>query len=151
MRESIWSISPRWKTAYFLLFSIQSLLGTGLLSWYEIAQRTEDDAVETVLAIISGMAEVGVAAALATVVTTEVTQNVMVTGEYLRQKLVEPLKEKQRAEGRAEGRVEGHAEGRAERDAAWEAWNRRRMAAEAEGKPFDEPPPSVREHSSNGS
>ena len=152
MRESIWSISPRWKTAYFLLFSIQSLLGTGLLSWYEIAQRTEDDAVETVLAIISGMAEVGVAAALATVVTTEVTQNVMVTGEYLRQKLVEPLKEKQRAEGRAEGRVEGrvegHAEGRAERDAAWEAWNRRRMAAEAEGKPFDEPPPSVQRNSS---
>ena len=79
----------------------------------------------------------------------------MVTGEYLRQKLVEPLKEKQRAEGRAEGRVEGHAEGRAERDAAWDAawdaWNRRRMAAEAEGKSFDEPPPSFREHSSNGS
>ena len=71
----------------------------------------------------------------------------MVTGEYLRQKLVEPLKEKQRAEGRAEG----HAEGCAERDAAWEAWNRRRIAAEAEGKPFDEPPPSLREHSSNGS
>ncbi len=40
----------------------------------------------------------------------------MVTGEYLRQKLVEPLKEKQR-------------------------WNRRRMAADAEGRPFDEPPP----------
>ena len=68
----------------------------------------------------------------------------MVTGEYLRQKLVEPLKEKQRAEGRAEGRVEG----RAERDAAWDAWNRRRMAAEAEGKPFDEPPPSVQRNSS---
>jgi len=123
MRESIWSISPRWKTAYFLLFSVQSLAGTGLLSWYEIAHRTEDSAVETVLAIISGVAEVGVAAAVATVVTTEVTQNVMVTGEYLRQKLVEPLKEKQRAEGRAEER------------AAWEAWNRRRLAAESEGKP----------------
>ena len=139
MRESIWSISPRWKTAYFLLFSIQSLVGTGLLSWYEIAQRTEDSAVETVLAIISGMAEVGVAAAVATVVTTEVTQNVMVTGEYLRQKLVEPLKEKQRAEGRAQERE------------AWEAWNRRRLEAEAEGKPFDVPPPSLGQSSSNGS
>ena len=53
----------------------------------------------------------------------------MVIGEYLRQKLVEPLKEKQRAQGRAEVQV------------AWEAWNRRRMAADPEGKPFDEPPP----------
>ncbi len=139
MRESIWSISPRWKTAYFLLFSIQSLAGTGLLSWYEIAQRTEDSAVETVLAIISGMAEVGVAAAVATVVTTEVAQNIMVTGEYLRQKLVKPLIEKQRAEGRAEER------------AAWEAWNRRRLDADSNGEPFDEPPPSLGQDSSNGS
>ncbi len=64
----------------------------------------------------------------------------MVTGEYLRQKLVEPLKEKQRAEGRAEGRAQERA--------AWEAWNRRRMAAESEGKPFDESPPSFRKNSS---
>ena len=135
MRESIWSISPRWKAAYFFLFSVQSVLGTGLLSWYETTQRTGDNAVETILAVISGMAEVGVAAAVTTIVVTEVMQNVMVTGEYLRQKLVEPLKERQRAEGRAEERE------------AWEAWNRRRMAAEAEGKPFDEPPPSLRENS----
>ena len=143
MRESIWSISPRWKTTYFFLFSMLCLLGTGLLSWYETTQRAEDSAVETVLAIISGMAEVGVAAAVATVVTTEVTQNVMVTGEYLRQKLVKPLKERQRAEGRKEGRAENHA--------AWEEWNRRRMAAESEGEPFDEAPPSLRQNSSNGS
>ena len=150
MRESIWSISPRWKTAYFLLFSIQSLAGTGLLSWYEIAQRTEDSAAETVLAVISGMAEVGVAAAVVTVVATEVIQNVMVTGEYLRQKLVEPLKEKQRAEGRAEGLEQGLEQGRTQERAAWEAWNRRRMAAESEGEPFDEPPPSLGQNSSNG-
>ena len=25
----------------------------------------------------------------------------------------------------------------------WEAWNRRRMEAEANGQPFDEPPPSA--------
>lgn len=143
MRESIWSISPRWKTAYFLLFSIQSLAGTGLLSWYEVAQRTEDGAIETVLAIISGMAQVGVAAAVATVVTTEVIQNIMVTGEYLRQKLVKPLIEKQRAEGRKEGLEQ--------RQAAWEAWNRRRIDAESKGEPFDEAPPSLGQNSSNGS
>ena len=136
------------------MFSMLCLLGTGLLSWYETAQRTGDNAVETVLAIISGMAEVGVAAAVATIVTTEVIQNVMVTGEYLRQKLVEPLKEKQRAEGRAEGLAKGlekgREEGREAERAAWDAWYRRRIDAESKGEPFDEPPPSLRENSSNG-
>ena len=53
-------------------------------------------------------------------------------------------------EGRAEGRVEGVEEGRAEGVAegaerafrAWAEWNDRRMEAEADGLPFDEPPPS---------
>ena len=35
----------------------------------------------------------------------------------------------------------GRAEGMAERDAAWSAWNSRRMEAERDGVPFDEPPP----------
>ena len=78
----------------------------------------------------------------------------MVTGEYLRQKLVEPLKEKQRAEGRAEGLAEGLEKGREEgieaERAAWDAWYRRRIDAESKGEPFDEPPPSLRENSSNG-
>ncbi len=32
-------------------------------------------------------------------------------------------------------------EGKAEAHALWRDWNTRRMEAEAEGKPFDEPPP----------
>lgn len=35
----------------------------------------------------------------------------------------------------------GRAEGRAEERTAWREWNRRRMAAEAQGAPFNEPPP----------
>ena len=34
-------------------------------------------------------------------------------------------------------------EGRRETQRAWEAWNERRLAAEREGLPFDEPPPSL--------
>ena len=44
-----------------------------------------------------------------------------------------------RSEARAEGRAEGEAQARAE----WEAWNERRVAAEASGEPFDEPPPQL--------
>ena len=58
----------------------------------------------------------------------------VVFANYLRQKLQERLKEKQRAKGRAEGRAEGHA--------IWRDWNVRREKAEANGEPFDEPPPT---------
>ena len=56
-------------------------------------------------------------------------------------RFVIPVIEARREEGRVEGRVEGRAEGRAESDAAWREWNCRRMDAEAQGRPFDEPPP----------
>ena len=49
---------------------------------------------------------------------------------------------------RQEGHEEGREEGRAERDAEWDAWNQRRMGAEANGEPFTEPPPSQRNGSS---
>ena len=38
--------------------------------------------------------------------------------------------------------MQGRVEGSADTQKKWEAWNSRRMAAEAEGRPFDEPPPS---------
>ena len=43
--------------------------------------------------------------------------------------------------GRTEGKEEGREEGREEANAAWEAWNSRRLEAEAVGRPFNEPPP----------
>ena len=47
-----------------------------------------------------------------------------------------PIIEKHRAEGRAEGRSETNE--------AWREWNRRRMDAESQGTPFDEPTPDGR-------
>ena len=48
-------------------------------------------------------------------------------------RFVIPVIEARRAEGRVEGRAEEQAE--------WRAWNQRRMDAETQGQPFDEPPP----------
>ena len=49
-----------------------------------------------------------------------------------------------RTEGREEGREEGRAEGVEESNQAWRVWLRDREEAEAEGRPFDEPPPDQR-------
>ncbi len=40
---------------------------------------------------------------------------------------------------------EGRTEGRTEMQAKWEEWNRRREEALAENRPFDEPPPSMKD------
>ena len=47
------------------------------------------------------------------------------------------------AEGREEGIAQGRDEGIAEANAAWRAWYDRRLAAEANGEPFTEPPPDA--------
>ena len=44
---------------------------------------------------------------------------------------------------REKQREKRDAEIRAEANAKWVAWNNRRIAAEENNKPFDEPPPSV--------
>ena len=46
---------------------------------------------------------------------------------------VKPVIEDHEARGRAEGRAEG--------DARWREWLNRKDEAEAQGLPFDEPPP----------
>ena len=55
--------------------------------------------------------------------------------------VIESHEARGRAEGRLEGRVEGHAEGRVESNTKWRDWLNRKNEAEAQGLPFDEPPP----------
>ena len=67
--------------------------------------------------------------------TIEGPRTLMVVADYLKKRFIEPLEEKRR--------LEAMAEGEARNQAAWEAWNERRMAAEASGEPFDDPPPGT--------
>ena len=64
----------------------------------------------------------------------------MLAERYLRRRHAEGRKEG-REEGWKEGNAEGKAEGKAEERRLWTEWNHRRLEAEAEGRPFDEPPP----------
>ncbi len=65
----------------------------------------------------------------------------MVTARYLTDKFITPRRERMKAEARAEGREEGRAEVM-DMVHKWSDWNSRRVKAEDEGIPFDEPPPS---------
>ena len=146
-RESIWSVSAAWKTAFFSIFSVSTLITTIAIIAYQIANRGDSAIMETHRSTAEWVFINGAAQALAIYSATEAWETTMVLANHLRQRLLEPLKERQRMEGRAEGvaegRAEGRMEGRAESDAMWRAWNERRERAAASGEPFNEPPPSV--------
>ena len=161
-RESIWSVSPAWKTAFFSIFSVSTLITTIAIIAYQIANRGDAAIMETYRTTAEWVFINGASLALTIYSATEAWETTMVLANHLRQRLLEPLKERQRmegreegraegrvegrvegrSEGRAEGRIEGRAEGRTESDAMWRAWNARREKAAASGEPFDEPPPS---------
>ena len=132
-RESIWSVPPGLRALYFAQFTLWTLAGIGVLVWYEVFVNTSDTASQTMMAIIRSTGTVTVGAAGISLVTMEAPRIVMVVADYFTKRWLNPLKEKLREEARAEGR--------AEMNTAWQTWNERRMAAEANGDPFDEPPP----------
>ena len=123
-RESIWSVSRETKTYYFILFSLQVLIGLGL-----IFRETG-----AVLATWERASPIVVTSAAVAIIATEGWRTTMVLADLLRERL-----ERQREQRRAEGRAEGRAEEREK----WAAWNVRRLAAEENGQHFDEPPPPV--------
>ena len=63
--------------------------------------------------------------------------------EQGREQGIEQGIEQGREEGREQGREEGLKEGMEQMRSQWQAWNERRLAAEARGEPFDEPPPGA--------
>ena len=128
-RDSIWSIPLGRRALYFGLFTIYALAGIGFLVWYEIFELRADSWPETILSITQGIGAATVGAAGLALLTIEGPKTVMVVADYITQRWLNPLKERLRQEGEARSQ------------AAWEAWNERRIAAEENGEPFDEPPP----------
>ena len=118
-RESIWSVPQSWRELYFVAFSIQFIVCTGFIAWYETFVNAGDSAYETFAATGRVAAPFVVLIAAETIILVEVL--FMISERYLRKRYMQ-------------GQTDTHKQ--------WEAWNNRRLAAEAEGRPFDEPPPS---------
>ena len=169
-RQSIWSVSATWGTAFFAVFGVLTLATSCMITAYLIANRGDAALMETYMLIAEKVFTNGAALGLTIYSITETMETTMVFANYLRQNLLEPLKERQREEGIEEGIEIGRAREREERTARereegreegiprgseewielgslrnelkWRSWNERRERAAASGEPFDEPPPS---------
>ena len=167
-RVSVASVPERWRELYLIIFSAQTLALLGLAIWYEVFVVTKDSWPETIFAIGRDVGP-GVGVIMAeSIIITEGLFMVLFGGILRRreERRVEEAENRGRSQGIAEGRSQGIAEGRSEGIAEgrsegiaegksegiaegsaqerekWQNWNRRRLEAEAEGRPFNEPPPS---------
>ncbi len=139
-RESIWSVPARWQTIYFTMFNACFIAGTALTISHECCvERSSDGVVKSLLDIIQGGAT---AAIFSAAIALMVTEGWTMLSTILTRKTEEYL-----AKRYEQGRAAGRAEARAETLVAVEEWNRRRLAAEAKGEPFDEPLPAATERS----
>ena len=114
---------------YIALFLVQFLLLAGFRVYHELISNPTD-ALTTFMDVMDGLAPIIVFVTASTVLIQEGGE--MLAERYLRRRF---------EQGKAEGIAEGMAEGQEEERNQWRAWNKRRLEAEAEGKPFDEPPP----------
>ena len=168
-----WGLPGSLRALYLGLFAGLMLSGSALVCWYQLYRRPSDGPVETFIAAAEGIGLMSLASAGLSASLIELGRSLMVVAHYLDQWLKKRQEERlaravaaavaeavaeARAEaesqgregGYAEGRAEGHATARAETQQMWEEWNGRRLAAEASGQPFDEPPPSLHPNGREG-
>ena len=120
-------IAKAYQGQFLLLFLLLFSLTLGLVVWYEVRHETGDDGWDTTMAIGIGMSYC--------IVISTAMSYVVVEGVNM---LAEQFKQKRYAEGEVKGE--------AKRQKVWEEWNERRLEAEANGQPFDEPPPTLENH-----
>ena len=120
-----------------LIFAL-TVAWTGLITWAEVSSGNHEGIAGTAIAVVSAAAPASpliIIYAILTISAIDVVGGLtVVTARYLTDKFLKPRIEKRRAEARAEGRAEERRE--------WTDWNRRRLEAEANGAPFNEPPPA---------
>lgn len=135
-RVSVASVPERWRELYFVVFSVQTLALIGLAVWYEVFVVTGDSRTETVFAIGKDVGP-GIGAIVAeSIIVTEGMYMVLFGGIQRRRE------ERRIEEAEERGKSQGIAQGLAQERKKWQEWNRRRLEAEADRRPFTEPPPS---------
>ena len=167
-REAIWSVPAGWLRLYLALFVIETSVCLGLVIWHEVTARAPGDNFVAVLIAVGGsMAPLILTIATANIGLVEVTymldrligeryrqhryrvgrREAMAEAEQATQQAVaEARQEAQQAV--AEARQEARQEAQQEAQQRLDEWNNRRLAAQAAGEPFTEPPPSL--YSPNG-
>ena len=138
-RESIWSVHPRVRRLYFILFVSSLVLGVIYILLFRGVSSADE--------FFEKVATFGIATAILSLGAAEIVGSIMVITEWLITKRDKARAARDQAvAARDRARAAKYAEARnLGKDTAfdlWEAWNTRRLEAEKNGGDFNEPPPS---------
>ena len=136
----VWSVASGTAWAYFALFAGQVVVGVWLA--VDAGWEPADSVSANLLRIWERVGSMVLASVAFSTIIVEIGARVMVLSRGIRDRLRQEGRQEGLQEGRDEGLQEGRQEGLQQANRRWEAWNRRREQAAAEGRPFDEPPPS---------
>ena len=120
------------------------------LAYHETLVLKTKESATIIRTIIAQTAVTGAAAAVLALATAEGGRLTMVAARYIEERYLNPLKKKRikreqeaMKEAMQKVREAGHKAGSTVTNARWGVWNERRLAAEANGEPFDEPTPAT--------
>ena len=140
-REGIWSIPAAFLYVYFGLMALLCIPPLAVIISEQIeALPNESWWMQPITLIRKSATEfgpVGLGNAIASLIVAQGGFTVVVLYYHMLNKLVAPVIKRHEARGEAQGL----ARGRAESNKKWREWNQRRLDHEAQGLPFDEPPP----------
>ncbi len=144
-RTGILNIPTRLIRWFSGIFTTVWLILTGISSYNSFSAHSGESWDAQTVGIIAAGAPTISFALPAAYILTEVID--MVFGTWYRQRTRQRAQEEGMQEGLEKGlekgRQEGRTEGRQEQQERWLEWLDRRRYAEADGLPFDEPPPSL--------
>ncbi len=139
-RWNIGSIRGRWRLLFSILYVAQTLPGMAFIVWLELAHTTADSPIDTIKAIIWGIAVVGGASVATTVALVEVQELMLGTRDLINDWL-QKRRDAAKAEGVEIGEERGEKRGEERGLTRAQDWYNRQQAALEKGEPFNEPPP----------
>ncbi len=145
-RESIWAVDPKWRSAYFAIFTGLSTISIARVIWYEATHSSYPHWSQAIEAMMGSIGRNCLGAAGLAITLTELGRFSMVLGGALEDAL-----RKRRQKQIDEAINEALNEAFIQANERLQAWNERRLAALENGEPFDEPPPTLTAQSNNGS
>ena len=138
-RESIWSVPRQLQIVYFLVFIGLCIPMIIHIVGQELTGHPDAGTVAVATETSSRFATVGAGAAIGTLIIVQGVYLIMLAVyHFLTNRFVKPVIQQHEARGVEMGVERSNRE--------WREWIQRKEEREAQGLPFDEPPPDQRQH-----
>ena len=150
-RQAVWGLPPEWRIYFLIIFTIKMSVWTALVVRHELADDNHAAGMDAAIAAMGNSALAMPLFGFTTILMLEMGAGLMITYNYLYNKIVQPVIDGHIAEGREQGiaigeergEVRGNAEGQAQMRAQFVDWLARKEEAERRGVRFDEPMPGA--------